>query len=278
MPELPEVETVKRVIKPQIMGRRIVSVDVHHPQIIAYPDAESFALNLTGRIITDMKRRGKFLALLFENKDRLILHLRMTGQLLVTPAEHDIEKHTHLIVGLSGGNQLRYIDTRRFGRFWYLKKEESLGMTGADKLGIEPTDKKLTAAYLKERAAGRRIAVKEILLDQSVVAGIGNIYSDEILFAAGINPAAKCCDLTDGNWASLAKMIPETINWAIRKNKITPQQYLEGKGKEYKNTPFLKVYGHAGKPCPRCGSTLERIVIGGRGSTFCFRCQCTAQL
>ena len=273
MPELPEVETIKRIIKPQIAGRSIVSVDVRHSQVIAYPDAESFASRLRGQTVTGMSRKGKFLSVLFESRDRLYLHLRMTGQLLVTPADYEIENHTHLILELSNGNQIRYVDTRRFGRFWYLTKGESLAITGADRLGIEPTDQKLTAAYLKERAAGRKIAVKEMLLDQSVVAGIGNIYSDEILFAAGIHPAGKCCDLAEDRWEILAAKIPEVIAWAIRKNRITPEQYLEGKGKEYRNTPFLRVYGHEGKPCPRCGSAFERIMIGGRSSTYCPKCQ-----
>lgn len=273
MPELPEVETIKRIIKPQITGRKILSVEVRNVQVIAYPDADTFTELLTGQTISGMSRRGKFLSIDFENKDRLFLHLRMTGQLLVVSAGYEIEKHTHLIMNLSGGEQIRYIDIRRFGRFWYIKQGEDISITGIDKLGLEPSSKKLTAKYLKERLAKRKKPVKTVLHDQSIVAGIGNIYSDEILYSAHIYPERKCCELTEEEWQRLAETIPEIISWGVRKNKMTPEQYLEGMGKEYRNTPHLRVYGHAGQPCPECGSVLKKIMVGGRSSTFCPKCQ-----
>ena len=112
-----------------------------------------------------------------------------------------------------------------------------------------------------------------MLHDQTIVAGIGNIYSDEILFAAGICPEQKCCELTEEDWAALAEKIPEIISRGIRKNRMTPEQYLEGKGKEYRNTPHLRAYGHEGKPCPNCGTLFEKITVGGRSSCFCPNCQ-----
>ena len=273
MPELPEVETIRRILDPQLIGRQIVSVAVNNPQIIAYPETGHFTNTLSGQIITSMSRRGKYLTIHFESADSLTVHLRMTGQLLVTPTDYPEEKHTHLVAGLSDCMEIRYIDVRRFGRFWYLKANEADTVTGMSKLGIEPFDELLTANYLKNKLGKRKKPIKEMLLDQSIVTGIGNIYSDEILFLACIYPETKCSDLTTEQWERLTKAIPRTLLWGIEANKMTAEEYLEGMGKEYRNTPFLKAYGHEGKPCPNCGSLFEKITIGGRSSCFCSRCQ-----
>lgn len=273
MPELPEVETIRRVIEPQVKGQQILSVAVQNPQIIAHPSESDFSSMIIGRTIAGMNRRGKFLSFCFENGDRLFLHLRMTGQLLVTPPDYAEEKHSHLIMQLLGGKQIRYIDVRRFGRFWYIRDGESEAVTGIDKLGIEPTDGALTTDYLKEKFGNKKKPIKEMLLDQSIIAGIGNIYSDEILYASGIYPETKCVDLSDDEWNRLATQIPVVIQWGVELNEMTQEEYLEGKGKDYQNTPFLKAYGHVGKPCEKCGATFEKITVAGRSSTFCPKCQ-----
>lgn len=273
MPELPEVETIRRILGPQIMGRKIISLKVKNSQVIAHPDEKIFLNLLSGQIIENMSRRGKFLTIHFVNGDRLILHLRMTGQLLVTPAVFPEEKHTHLIAELSDGNQLRYIDVRRFGRFWYLRENETDTVTGQEKLGLEPWDEELTGNYLKEKLCYKKKTIKEMILDQSVVAGIGNIYSDEILFVSGIHPATKCTEINEEEWTCLARRIPEILSWGISVNKMSPEEYLEGKGKAYRNTPLLKVYGCSGQPCMICNSPLEKIIVGGRSSCYCPKCQ-----
>lgn len=273
MPELPEVETVKRIIEPQLVGQTILPVSVNNPQIIAHPDTALFAELLTGQMVQRMSRRGKFLTVHFENGDRMVIHLRMTGQLLVTPADYPVEKHTHLIAALSGGRQIRYIDVRRFGRFWYLQADETDAVTGQDKLGLEPLDGELSADYLKARLGGRKKSIKEMLHDQSVVAGIGNIYSDEILFEAGLYPEEKFVSLNIDDWNNLAAKIKEVIAWGITTNEMTAAEYLAGAGKEYRNMPDLRVYGREGQSCSRCGATIERIVIGGRSSCYCPVCQ-----
>lgn len=250
-----------------------MNVAVNNPQIIAYPETEHFTNILVGQTITSMSRRGKFLTIHFESADSLTLHLRMTGQLLVTPENHPEEKHTHLVASLSYDMDIRYIDVRRFGRFWYLKANETDTVSGRSKLGIEPFDKLLTAAYLHDKLGKRKKPIKEMLHDQSIIAGIGNIYSDEILFSACIYPETKCSDMTSEQWERLAKTIPEILLWGIETNKMTAEEYLVGMGKEYRNTPFLKAYGHEGKSCPNCGSLFEKITIGGRSSCFCPRCQ-----
>ncbi|NMM65828.1 DNA-formamidopyrimidine glycosylase [Clostridium sp. P21] len=273
MPELPEVETVKRVLEPQIKGQKIKYVDISNKQVIAYPDAEAFCDNVIGQTIVGIRRRGKFLNILFESGDRMVLHLRMTGCLLITPSEYEKAKHTHAVFSLKNGNELRYIDTRRFGRFWFLKKDEEDTFTGIDKLGLEPFDKNLTGEYLHNCLLKRKKPIKECLLEQSMVAGIGNIYGDEILFAAGLCPSRPANSLTWEEYHRLAKQISVTLAYFIEKNAISPEDYLAGKGKDYRNTPYLKVYGHEKEKCLVCGHDLKKIILAGRSSVFCPNCQ-----
>lgn len=167
MPELPEVETIKSIIEPQIQGLTIEKVTVSRPEVIAYPVASAFCNSLTGQTISQMERRGKFLI--------IALHLRMTGCLLVTPSDFPKEKHTHIVMALSDKKERRFSDTRRFGRFWLLKNGKADTYSGIDKLGIEPLSPALTAEYLNAHLGKRKKAIKECLLDQSGVAGIGNI-------------------------------------------------------------------------------------------------------
>ena len=193
--------------------------------------------------------------------------------MLVTPPDYPTEKHTHIIMQLNNGMELRFSDTRRFGRFWLIQNGEADTYSGIEKLGLEPFDEKFTAEYLQNRLGKRKKAIKECLLDQSVIAGIGNIYSDEILFRARISPVRPANSLTAKEWFCLASEIPECLSYFIEKNRITPEDYLQTKGQDYRNTPSLQVYGHNGEPCPNCGNTLCRTVIGGRSGVYCPNCQ-----
>ena len=174
MPELPEVETIKRVLESQVRNLEISDITANRPDIIAHPSAEIFCAKIKNQTISSMDRRGKFLIILLESGDKMILHLRMTGCLPVTAQDCPQEKHTHIIFHLSNGSELRFSDTRRFGRFWYIQNNESDTYSGISRLGLEPFDKSLSAGYLKTKFGRRRKTVKECLLDQSVVAGIGN--------------------------------------------------------------------------------------------------------
>lgn len=273
MPELPEVETIRRALEPQIRGLTIAAVTVNRLEVIAHPAAEEFCQALTGQTIAAMTRRGKFLGVLLDSGDHIVLHLRMTGCLLLTPADCPTERHTHVVFHLSSGDELRFSDPRRFGRLWLLRRGEDDLYSGMNGLGPEPFDSSLTAAYLRQRLGGRRRTIKECLLDQGVVAGIGNIYSDEILFACGIHPARPARELTDAEWARLVAAIPDRLGYFIEKDSLTPEEYLESRGRDYRNAPFLQVYGRGGEPCPNCGATLCRGMVGGRSSVFCPRCQ-----
>ncbi len=274
MPELPEVETIRRILEPQLMGRTIETVDLLQLQIIAWPaTGELFVQQMTGQTVAALQRRGKFLIFHFTQGDRMVLHLRMTGQLLVTPPDFPQEKHTHLVAQLSGGAELRYIDVRRFGRFWYLHPEESDAIAGMDKLGVEPLSEECTGAYLRQKGTRRKQPLKSFLLDQTIVAGIGNIYADEILFAARLHPEEPCNHLSARAWNRLAASIHEIIQWGIEADAMTPEEYLAGKGKNYSDIDGLRAYGKEGKPCSRCGHIMKRTVIGGRSSCYCPRCQ-----
>ena len=273
MPELPEIETIRRVLEPQLAGQRIREMDIRRPEVIAYPSAGEFRRGAEGQAFTHLERRGKFLTACLKNGSCMRIHLRMTGCLLLTPEGWPEEKHTHLVFRLEDGRELRFSDVRRFGRFWLFRKGEADSCSGVEKLGEEPFADGFSAAYLRERLGKRRKTVKDCLLEQSVVAGIGNIYSDEILFAARIYPARPADSLTAAEWERLASAIPERLHYFIDRNAVTPEEYLAGKGQDYRNTPYLQVYGHAGEPCPDCQTRLCRTVIGGRSSVYCPVCQ-----
>lgn len=273
MPELPEVETIKRILEPQLVCRTISSLALNCPDIISHPTPEVFAAATTKSKITEMDRRGKYLSILLANGNKITLHLRMTGCLLVTPPGWPEEKHTHLVFHLDDGYELRYIDPRRFGRFWLFYHGEEDAVSGIHKLGLEPFDPQMNAAYLSGILSKRKRAIKDCLLNQTMIAGIGNIYADEILFAAKIKSDRKANTITHSEWAGLANTIPVVLYRAVEGNAITPEEYLAGKGQEYRNTPTFQVYGHSSEPCPYCGEILRRIVVAGRGSVFCPTCQ-----
>ena len=273
MPELPEVENVRTVLEPQLVGRRIEAVSVLNPAVIAHPDATAFVSAVTGRRFEQLTRRGKFLAFRLDDRSELVLHLRMTGFLFRAPSDYPEEKHTHLVFTLDDGSELRFSDLRRFGRFWHIAADEADTWTGRDKLGPEPFAPQADAAYYREKLAKSGRPIKTCLLDQTVVAGLGNIYSDECLFTAGIAPARLASTLTAEEWTRLAAVIPAILYEAVETIAMTSEEYLAGKGREYRNTPLLNVYGRAGQLCRRCGTSLESRKLGGRTSCWCPVCQ-----
>ncbi len=255
MPELPEVETIKNVLKPHLTARRISAVTVYNYSVVARPSAEEFTARLQGQTLTDFTRRGKFLTLHFLSGDSVVLHLRMTGRLTIEPHDSPLEKHTHAVIALDDGKELRYTDTRRFGRFWYIERGTTDTFSGKDKTGAEPFD--ITFDYIKAKFGRSKKPIKELLLDQSVIAGIGNIYSDEICFAAKILPEKAGGALTEAELKRLCETIPERLAYFIGKNEITFEEYALTKGRSYRNTPYLQVYGKKNKPCPVSAKRLQ---------------------
>ena len=273
MPELPEVESVRVALEASLRGRRVESVRLPDERCAAHPAAEAFCDGLRGRAFSALGRRGKFLYAALDDGGKLVIHLRMTGRLLLAEANDAPEAHMRATLRLDDGSELRFVDARRFGRLWLLRPSEEDTYTGMAGLGPEPDDPALNAAYLRGACGKSRRAVKACLLDQSVVAGIGNIYSDEILHDVRIRPDRLACSLDAGEWERLAEAIPRVMRFFTEKNLVTFEEYRQSAGLEYRNTPWLRVYAHAGKACGICGTALERRVIGGRGSVFCPRCQ-----
>lgn len=273
MPELPEVETVKRILSPQICGHYITGVTVSRLEVLAHPTVDEFN-NLTKlAVIQRVERLGKYLIICLANGCSILVHLRMTGQLLCTPAEYPVKPHTHVVFQLDNTQELRFTDVRRFGRIWLKRAEEQDTFSGIHKLGVEPFDKAFGREYLKSKLGNRRISIKQGLLDQTVIAGLGNIYADEALFMAGISPNRSSAEMKEADWQALTNAIPQILVKAIANNDMSEMEYLFSEGKEYRNSNFLEVYGRAGEPCRHCSTPIKRIKIGGRSSFYCSQCQ-----
>lgn len=277
MPELPEVETVRRSLKPLLNKKQIERVEIYQPVVVAHPSAAAFREGLLGRRIVGFDRRGKYLILWLEREGRLVVHLRMTGRLLYTNREEPVAKHTHLIFFFADGQQLRYCDTRRFGRLWLLEKGEEDVYTGMAKLGPEPFAPPFGAAYLCNTLRNRRITIKQALLDQSVVAGLGNIYTDESLFVARIHPARPMDTLRLEEWEALADAIPRVLASSIENRGTSFRDYMDSLGRRGENLAHLYVYAQKGKPCKICGQPVERTVLAGRSTFYCPHCQPLAE-
>jgi len=273
MPELPEIETVKNTLMPLICGKRIMSCHINRGDVIKHPEPVDFACRIKGRRISEISRRGKYLLIHMDDQSTLAAHLRMTGRMLCTPADYPNKPHTHVVFSIEGGRELRFADTRRFGCLWLIERCETDDFTGMQKLGIEPLSDALTAQYLKEKLAKRNISIKQGILDQAVLAGLGNIYADETLFAAELCPYRKTNTLAEADWQRLAEVIPPILLSSIANNGTTFSDYLDGEGKEGQNLPFLQAYRREGLPCKRCGTTMVRIKVGGRSTFYCPACQ-----
>ncbi len=272
MPELPEIETVKRTLEPHLQGRRIVALTARRRDPVKHPDFPTFAQGVAEKPIRSLGRRGKYLCLHLADGSTLVAHLRMTGRLVCVAPETPEAPHTHLIFRLDDGKELRFSDVRRFGCLWWLAPGEE-DPTGMAKLGPEPLGPDFTAEYLRARLGMRRLQVKQGLLDQTVIAGLGNIYADEAMFRAGVRPDRLCCTLTEAEWSAIHRAIPPILEEAIRRNGTTFSDFLDGEGREGQNQPFLLAYQHGGQPCARCGAMMEKIRVGGRGTCFCPVCQ-----
>ena len=274
MPELPEVETVVRdLVAADIAGHKICRVEVLHPSVVAGIKPAAFIRRLSGRKIAAIKRRAKFIIFQFDDGELLTLHLRMTGQLHLARVQRT-DKHDHLRLTLDDGRILIYHDPRRFGR-WKLVKDVA-GIF--DALGPEPLDGGLTAAEFTQRLARHRRQLKPLLLDQTFLAGLGNIYADESLFAARLHPRQLAHRVRSAAARTLFAAIRRILNAAIRARGTTlglgegnfAAPHAGGRGKYLAR---LRAYGRTGEPCDRCGTPIKRIVVGQRSTHFCPRCQ-----
>ncbi len=271
MPELPEVETLARDLQRLLVGAEIEAVETCWPRSVAVPTAEELADQLPGRSIVGVSRRGKFLVLSLSDATYLLIHLRMSGQLRVQPAACSPDNHARVIFDLADGRQLVFSDTRKFGRvYWTRDLRDVIG-----DLGPEPIAEDFTLQDLRVALATRRGRLKPLLLNQRFLAGLGNIYTDEVLFKARLHPLRKADSLTGEEAERLYRAIRGVLGQAIdsRGTTLEDERYLDAQGWPGSYGERLRVYGRPGEPCPRCGQAIERIVVGGRGTHFCPRCQ-----
>lgn len=273
MPELPEVETVKRTLNQLVTGKTISRVSVFLPRIIIRPDdAEVFCAELSGQKIRQIERRGKFLRFLLDDSV-LVSHLRMEGRYGLYRAEEPVEKHTHVIFHFADGTELRYRDVRQFGTMHIFPHGEDLRSAPLNRLGLEPLDPAFTFEAFLEAASGRTTRIKPLLLNQSVVAGLGNIYADEALHASRIHPERTADSLTSEEWRRLHRAIISTLQDAVEAGGSSIKSYVNGQGEMGMFQYQLKAYGRTGEPCETCGTPIRKITVAGRGTHYCPRCQ-----
>ena len=270
MPELPEVETVKNGLKNKILNKKITNCKILYDNIIAYPDKINFIKKIKNQTINDITRRGKFLLFELDNY-YLISHLRMEGKYFIKDINSETNKHDHVIIELDEKEELRYNDTRKFGKMHLVKKDE-LNLTPISKLGKEPWDKELTKEYLKEKL-NKNKAIKTLLLDQSIIAGIGNIYADEILFLSKINPEKLGKNLNNKNILDIIENTKKILEKAISLGGTTIHTYKSVDGVTGRFQQELLVHGKVNQPCPNCQTKIEKIVVNTRGTYFCKKCQ-----
>lgn len=277
MPELPEVESVVQGLSQMILGEKVKAVEVRWPRIIESPAVEDFVSQLEGQIFEEVKRRGKFI-LFYLTDDVLISHLRMEGKYQVVDPNFEVvdpfdTKHTHVVFHLESGNELRYLDVRKFGRMSLVPKGKEFQHKSLAKLGPEPVEEEFKLTEMQEFLSRRTKAIKGVLLDQHIVVGIGNIYADEILYEARIHPTRPANSLSKAEEELLYESIISILAKAVKKGGTTIRSYENAFGENGNYQDYLKVYGKTGEDCPRCGTTIEKIKVAGRGTHFCPACQ-----
>ena len=267
MPELPEVETIKNELSPWVVGQSFTQVTIFDTELVCGASAEEVRRGLIGQKVESLDRRGKYLIFHLSNGRSLIMHLRMTGVLLLNPK--GVDRYVRAVFHLSNGHRLVFSDRRRLGLIWLVDDANTV----VCKLGPEPLDESFTPGILGQRLSRHHIPVKAALLDQCIVAGIGNMYADEALFAARIHPLRKTDALSPEEVQTLHNSICRVLGAAIGSKGASVDTYVRPEG-ELGTAHFdFKVAHKGGEPCPICGSTIERVPVQNRGTYFCPRCQ-----
>ena len=264
MPELPEVETFARSLKPELVGNTILSADLRWARTLATPSPLQFKQRIIGQRIVDVSRRAKYLIVHLKDYN-LLIHLRMSGDLIVRTGKIKPEKHDRLLLHLSNHTALAFNDTRKFGRVWLTDQPEKI----LGKLGPEPLGNDFTAQWLFENLHTRKRQLKPLLLDQSFIAGLGNIYTDECLHIAKLHPQALSNTVSQEKAQALHKAIRAVLKEGIRRNGASIDWVY--RGGDFQN--HFRVYDQDGKPCPVCGTTIQKLIVGQRGTHVCPKCQ-----
>lgn len=258
-----------RELRPQLSGKRVVQGSVTWPRIIARPDPTLFVELIRGRRFDSFDRRGKYMLLGLDSGESLIIHLRMTGEVRVHPAEIEADKHTHLLLELDSGERLHYRDPRKFGRIWLVDDPATI----VGKLGPEPFSAEFTPAAFGERLARRSASIKALLLDQTILAGVGNIYADEALFAAGIDPRQAGGEIFATEIAALHAAVRAVLQAGIDGRGSSLQNYAPPSGEKGVFQEEHQVFRRTDQPCYRCGTPIRRVVLAQRSTHFCPHCQ-----
>jgi formamidopyrimidine-DNA glycosylase len=274
VPELPEVETTRRRLEPGLVGRRFDHVEIVDPRLTRPEPPEVIAAELQGERVHGLGRRGKYLIVEFESGRHLLIHLRMTGN-VQHPASggFDADSYRRAVVRLDDGSDVAYRDVRRFGTWELLEPGELEDYFAVRRLGGEPLERAFTTASLERAFANRRAPVKAALLDQRAAAGVGNIYADEALWRARIHPLRPAGSLSSEELAALRTALRQVLQTGIARQGATLRDYRAPDGARGSMQDRFRVYGRAGEPCPRCGTPIEKIRAGGRGTWFCPSCQ-----
>lgn len=272
MPELPEVETVRRGLLDKVLNRVIKGIRVNYPKIIEYPSISLFKKEIVGQKINDISRYGKWLIFVL-NDFYLLSHLRMEGKYFIKSSKDVDLKHEHVIFELDDKTELRYMDVRKFGKMHLIPKDKIKEIGPLKELGLEPWDENLTLEYLQDKFSKKRLPIKSVLLDQSIIVGIGNIYADEILFLAKINPYTRAMDLNGDSIKNIIKYTRIVLEDAIKAGGTTIRSYSSVNGIHGMFQQNLNVHSRSGEACPVCGSEVIKVKIGGRGTYYCNKCQ-----
>ena len=273
MPELPEVEQVRCSLLPHIKNEIICNVEIRLPRMIVHPAVPEFIAGVEGQVITDVRRKGKYLMLLLKNGQYILAHLRMTGALLVCPHDGTEPPFAKIRFVLANGKDMWFTDIRTFGTMSLCGGNDAWQDKGFAALGPEPLSAGFTETYLRDRLKKSHQMVKCFILDQHKIAGMGNIYADEALAAAGIRPTRYSDALTNKQIHVLYEAINQVIDQGLRNHGTTFRNYQDADGLMGNNKDYLLVYGRKGRPCTKCGTPLKQIKVGGRGSVYCPRCQ-----
>lgn len=272
MPELPEVETVRQSLRLKVKDKVIKDIKVYYDGIIEYPSVIDFCNKIRGQRINDIDRYGKWLMFVLDDY-YLLSHLRMEGKYFIRNSGDKLNKHEHVVFVLDDNTELRYMDVRKFGKMHLIEKDKIKEIGPLVELGLEPWDKGLSISYLKDKYSKKKLPIKSVLLDQSIIVGIGNIYADEILFLSGINPLKKAMDLSDKELSNIIKYTKEELEKAIEKGGTTIRSYSSVNGVHGLFQQELNVHNKLGCKCPRCGNVIIKIKVGGRGTYYCEKCQ-----
>ncbi len=273
MPELPEVETISRDLRAKIVGHTIERAEVFWEREVGYPSIPEFMEFIRGRCVENTGRRAKYVVINLADNATLLVHLKMTGQLLYTPATDPPNPYTRVLFHLDRGMQLRFVDIRKFGRMYLVEANRFQDFPKIAELGPEPLEEAFTLKAFKSLLSKRKGRIKPLLMNQGFLAGMGNIYVDEALFRSKIHPLRPVDSLTPKHIASLHQNIVDVLEESIANRGSSIDDYRDPAGQKGYHQVRLKVYGRSEQPCLTCGTPIRKIVVAGRGTHFCSKCQ-----